>query len=148
MINFIRLKDIRFNEINEFNFFQTYGVRLDVGITNTFLLMEENLMKSYGQIRLMANFQVISLVISLFEGDSEFKFRTILRLENTFIAGDLSHYPDTEKDRCSFKGKLILYPEEDIRLGLYGQFYHGRDYCNLKFTDIFDIWPIGITYNL
>lgn len=146
--NFIAVKYSKVNKIKDFTFFQTYGIRLDGGIPNTVLSMEEGLKKSYGQTRLMANFQLISPVISLSAKESAFKFRTTLRLENTFIAGDLSNYPDEEKDRYNFKGKLVLYPEESIRLGLYSQFYYGRDYYNLKFTDIFDIWSVGVIYNI
>lgn len=146
--NFITLKYAKVNEAKEFTFFQTYGIRLDGGIPNSVLEMEPHLKNSYGQIRLMGDFQLMSPVISLSKNETAFKFRAILRLENTFIAGDLSNYQDTEKDRYSFKGKLILYPEESIRLGLYTQFYYGRDYYNLKYTDIFDIWSIGLTYNL
>lgn len=146
--NYISMNYSRVNEVRGATFFQTYGLRLDGGIPNTVLSMEENLYNNYGQIRLMANFQFISPVISLFEKQPSLAFRTILRLENTYIAGDLSKYDDDEKDRYSFKGRLSLYPESGLRMGLYTQFYVGRDYYNLKFNDIFDVWSIGITYNL
>jgi len=160
--NFVKLK---FSHVNrgllnpESYLIQTYGIRIDWGIPGTVLRIQEGLLNSYGKYRLIANYQWISRPFSLFnikatsklgQTDETLKFRLITRVENTYIIGNLTNFPDenTDKDRYNFNARVTLYPIDYVEMGLFVNFFVGRDYYNLKFTDKKDIWSIGLTYNL
>lgn len=135
---------------SDFIFLYQLGVRFDWGIPNTVLEKSDGLENIYGNYRFQANLQAESPKFSLF--DKNKKYKLIFRVENTYIAGKLTK-PINNSDegddleRYSIKARLFLKPLQGVKAGIFLQYYNGRDYYNLRFTQETRNLSLGIIYN-
>jgi hypothetical protein len=114
--------------------------------------MSPELDKNYGKNRLLFSFQWLRasrLVTrnSVFKTSSEkiakkrqFSFRTELE----YIVGDLSDFPLQSKYRLGWHAYLTYMPSITNEVGLLIHTYTGRDYLNIRFSDIVFIGEAGL----
>jgi hypothetical protein len=135
------------------------GVQLEWGIPNTVFSRAVNQKDIYGSIRFLTNFQLESPEFSIWP--KEKKYRLILNLENCYIGG---HVPaitngdggddfeengelEAESEKMSIRARLLLKPLNGAKIGWFLQYYNGRDYYNLRFTQENRQLAFGMIYN-
>lgn len=135
-------------------FRQSYYYRNDNHFDETYPFTKRPMHNSYGAHRIGADFQYTSKIFRLNRSISDVMdcknlkcTRFTLRVENAYIMGDLSNYQNSEGDfRYSLKARAIIDFPGWIPLNLFVQYYSGRDYYNIRYTEKINMLMFGICF--
>lgn len=130
-------------------FMYAVGFQYDGGIDNTPLHFDEVLKNSYGRHRVHGMYEINTLPLLLFfskKGNGT-PFQISIKGKHTYISGNLDEYlRPNELDRWSHSIRLHLYIGRKKQLSPFAQFYHGRDYYNLRFVERLTYLSWGLSY--
>lgn len=126
------------------------GYRIEGGIKDTRFVYDTVFKNSYGEHKILLNYEFVSNNIST-KPDTLNKFRYRIRIEQKYILGDLSNYQNmfnTNKYRYSVLLRLSMNHTLLGEFEPFMQIYHGRDYYNIRYVERLNYFMLGFRVNI
>jgi hypothetical protein len=126
------------------------GYRIEGGIKDTRFVYDSVFKHSYGEHKIVCNYEFVSNKISLKPNSlNEFQYR--LRIEQKYILSSLANYQNmfnNNKYRYSVLLRLTVKHTLLNEFEPFLQVYHGRDYYNIRYVERLNSIMLGISVNI